>query len=160
MTVKLVDTKRVQIMNNLSIADWIPIYPITGLPFVQCSSGHWALWNLILSIAGVLLVLIISSGFLAKKSNIDIKEIKEKENSRRCRDLMLIAAPVLTVLAMFLFNLTEDMTQMMVLTDLWTPVHAILFGAVTLAYIFLIKKDKGDDKGEEKIYRKWWRINK
>jgi len=116
--------------------------------------GHWALWNLILSISGALLaVIMIAKAIAKKKRNEDEEkeEDEEQEKTKRNRLIMLLAAPILAVLAIIIFILTQDMTQPMILVDFWTLAHAIIFGGGLLSYIFQIKQEKDEDEDEDEL---------
>jgi len=114
----------------------------------QGSDSHWALLNLILSITGALLAIVMAIRFIAKKRYEDNEEQEENEKEERSRLMMLSAAPILAILAILLFILTQDPTRPMVISDKWILVHAILFISGLLSYVFLMKKEKDEDNNE------------
>jgi len=121
--------------NNPGVDGETPIYPANGKhDYIgdARTDGAWSLWNLILSIEGVLLIVAMTAGVIMKK---------------KCnRPLMLLVALIPTVLAIIIFIFTQDMTKIMVYTDFRTPIHAILFACTLFAYIFLLKKENDEDE--------------
>ena len=117
---------------------------------IGSSGGQWALWNLILSIAGVALAVMMGIRIFMNKRNEETDEETGKQSAKkRNRLLMLLAIPVLAIVEVVLFLLTEDMRLAMTLTDLWTIPHAILFAAGLLCYISMSKKESEDnDEGQ------------
>jgi len=117
--------------------------------------GHWALWNLILSVAGALLAIMMCIRVLLRKKHEDEEneydrgyvyvEDEEEEKKKRGRLLMIVAIPILAIVALILFILTQDMRQPMFLTDRWTIVHIIIFIAGLLCYIFAYKRDRDEE---------------
>jgi len=124
--------------------------PIVPLAPGNIRTGSWALWNLILSIAGVALALLMAVRMVLKKrKDNEEEETEEDEKQKRSRLLMVLAIPLTAVLAVVLFILTQDMRLPMVMIDIWTLAHAILFAAGLLGYIFAYKNVKEDDEDEE-----------
>jgi len=150
----IASTPNTTVMNSAPTVGDTPFYPINSnddnvgneinAALSQGTGSHWALWNLILGIASVLLVVVITARDIARSKHDDDKERKEKGSKKRIRLMMFLATPILAILAIYLFILTQDMTKPMVLTDVWTLVHAILFGAGLLSCIFLVKKNKDE----------------
>jgi len=125
-------------------------------------SNSWALWNLILSIAGAVLALLMCVRFLLNKKredeevehqsldfSIDMEEDEEEEKKKRGRILMILAIPFLAILAIIIFIFTQDMRLPMVMVDWWTLVHVILFIGGLLCYIFAYKKVNAEEEPEE-----------
>ena len=118
--------------------------------------GSWALWNLILSIAGAILALMMGIRVLMKKrqekENEDGRaaakastDDDESEEKKRGRLLLTLAIPFLAIVGIILFILTQDMRLPMIMIDWWTLAHAILFIGGIVSYIFAYKKEKDED---------------
>ena len=120
--------------------------------------ASWALLNLTLSIAGVALVLMIGARVLVGRRKEDGQDIVNTdsikrsranadsgENKKRGRMPLIIAIPVLAIVAIMIFILTQDMTARMIMADTWTIAHAVLFAAGLLSYIFAYKSDKDEN---------------
>ena len=58
---------------------------------------------------------------------------------------LVIAIPVLAIIGIVLFILTQNMRLEMTLVDLWTIAHGILFAGGILSYIFAYKRDKDEE---------------
>jgi len=134
----------------------------------------WALLNLILTAAGaVLIVLLILRTLVHRKrdkedeeQDEDIEEARlkalaaygeyedgrEKRKRRRFRPLLIIAVPLLEIIAIILFLLTQDMSLQMVLIDWWTIAHLVIFIAVVLCYIYSIRHRHESYDYEDIIY--------
>jgi len=108
----------------------------------------WALWNLILSIAGAILALVMGLRLLTRIREEDEDEEYHDER-RRIRLPFIIAVPVLAIIAIILFILTQDMRLRMILIDWWTLAHLILFiaGLVCFIFAFRRRRDEDDDSG-------------
>jgi len=118
----------------------------------------WALWNLILSIAGFVLAVMMGIRILLQKRKNqknyeDAEEYYEnetkKKNEKRNRLLFILAVPIMAVIATILFLLTQDMNQLMVMVDFWTITHAILFVGALICYIFAFKRHPDEDEYED-----------
>jgi len=112
------------------------------------NQSTWALWNLILSIASAVLVLIVGARALIgrKKEDEDNKTNADSDERKKRGRLPLIAAiPVLAIVAIIIFILTQDMTARMIMADIWTIAHAVLFAAGLLSFIFAYKSDKDEN---------------
>jgi len=125
-------------------------------PFIE--TGSWALWNLILSIAGALLAILMVIRILLTKKRQDEEEENQHKNSnheaeegdrKRSRTLLMLLVPVLAVAAIILFLLTQDTRLPMVMTDFWTVAHLIIFALGVLSYTFIYKNETGDDSDDE-----------
>jgi len=117
----------------------------------------WALWNLILTIAGVLLALLMGLRILLKKRERD-EEYKRNETyarddddsrERRGRLILILALPILAFIAIILFILTQDIRLPMVLADRWTFTHLIIFVCSLLCYIFAYRRNKDEEDDDE-----------
>jgi len=120
-------------------------------PLADISS--WALLNLILSILGAILAIMMLVRVLMKRrkdEDEDEQEEEEDEKEKRGRIPLILLIPILAIVAFIIFFLTQDMTQPMAWIDWWTLAHAILFIGGILSYIFAYKKqkqDKDEDRG-------------
>lgn len=115
----------------------------------------WALLNLILAALGFIYALInIARALLRKRrirkeycdrgDEIRIEDLCEEEESmtvRLLRPSWLAASIILGILGALLFALTQDMSKMMVLIDIWTLAHMIIFAVELITVIFIFKKD-------------------
>ena len=122
--------------------------------------GAWALWNLILSIAGAVLALMMGIRVLMKKRQNRDDEAnqeyagdyrsEEEQKEKRGRLILIFAIPILAIIAIIIFILTQDMRLPMIMVDWWTLAHLLLFVAGVLCYIFAYKRerDEDDDEGE------------
>jgi len=121
------------------------------------NQATWALWNLILSIAGVVLVLMVSARALIARRKEDEQDranadsdkrrsanADSGERKKRGRQPLIVAIPVLAIIAIIIFILTQDMTARMIMADMWTIAHAVLFAAGLLSFIFAYKSDKDE----------------
>jgi len=113
----------------------------------------WALVNLMLAIAGA--VLVIAAILRYKGHNGDIIETSplcpedEKQEKKR-RPGWLALLTVMGIVGVIVFVLTEDMTRLMVLVDNWTIVNAIVFVVALISYRFAFKREEEDEyDGEE-----------
>jgi len=142
--------------------------PLAGL---LRSGKAWALWNLILTIAGVVITIIMGIRVMIKKNqkseyadeyidesieeDIDDSdenleaELEYIEEFECTRLSMILIAPILAIVGILLFILTQDMRLPMVMTDKWTIMHLILVIVGVIAYILSYKKVKIDDDHEE-----------
>jgi len=133
--------------------------PEQDVPLAAPGGGdgkHWALWNLILSIAGALLAIMIGVRVLIKRRKENDEEDYEGaqaetngEKQKRSRLLLILAIPFFAIIAIILFIITQDMTRPMIPVDYWTLAHAILFLGGVISYIFAYKKEKDEDSDDE-----------
>ena len=122
--------------------------------------GSWALWNLILSIAGAILAIMMGIRVLIKKrrqkeEDEELEGAKsqaadtEDEDKKRSRLLLILLIPFLAIIGIILFILTQDMRQPMIMIDWWTLAHVILFAGGIISYIFAYRTEKDEDNDEE-----------
>jgi len=151
---------------DIPLAQPDPIIPdVQQVPFVAplIYTGSWALWNLILSIAGAILALMIGIRVLIKKrqeehediENTGLSDIRtsdeyaEDEKQNRSRLLLILAIPILAIVGCFLFFLTQDMRLPMTMIDRWTLAHGILLVGGIISYILAYRQDKDEDSDDE-----------
>jgi len=112
--------------------------------FAPFGYGSWALVNLILTIAGILLVGITTFRALRKKKREDEELASDYEGDKKSRTrLYLLAAAAIASIAMVLvFIITQNMRNPMVLIDWWSIVHAVVMIAQVVAILFVFKRNK------------------
>jgi len=117
-------------------------------------SGAWALWNLILSLAVAILAMMVCVRFLIRKRNDEKDDTEEcdvdEEEKRRSRILFVLATPILAIVGIILFILTENMRLQMIMVDWWTLAHVILFAGAIISYIFAFKTEKNNGSDDDK----------
>jgi uncharacterized repeat protein (TIGR02543 family) len=122
--------------------------PLTGLK----GEHYWALVNLILAIAGLVLAAIAIVRMIRRKTRRD-EEIMEygQEQKTPARIKWLLPEIIVAIVAVIAFLLTEDLRAIMVLVDIWTILMAILFAAVIVfnRLAFRMKQDEDDEDGKD-----------
>lgn len=121
------------------------------------ANNSWALWNLILSIAGATLAFLMGIRALIRKRQKNkeyeqqyetvyaINKDEEQEGKKRGRLILIHEVPLLAIVGFATFMITQDMRLTMVLIDWWTLAHAILLTGGVFSYIFACKKKKDQD---------------
>ncbi|MCL2426204.1 MAG: hypothetical protein FWD05_07685, partial [Oscillospiraceae bacterium] len=147
------DTEQEDDEEDVSLIIGDPDVPLAGFR----GSGAWALWNLIFSIAGALLVLVLGVHLLIRRR----KRNDEKDDTEECdvddagkkrnRLFFVIAIPVLAIIAIILFILTENMRLPMIMIDRWTIAHIILFAVAVISYIFAFRTRKDEDNDDRQV---------
>jgi len=131
----------------------IPIYAGVGLSHLV-----WALLNLILSLAGVTLTIMIFIRYLSKiafdfidnrRAETHYETEEEAKKADRSRLLLIFLVPTLALISLILFILTQDMRLIMVMIDWWTPLHLALFVAALVSYIFAFRRRKDEVEDNE-----------
>jgi len=122
--------------------------------FGQRGIASWALFNLILCIAGVGLALLATARVVLKKRRIsrdqedeimqymnEGKSIEDVDMTTshisRCKSIWLVASVIIGLCGIILFMITQDMTRTMVFVDIWTLLH-VLFTAINIIAFFLV----------------------
>jgi len=115
----------------------------------------WALWNLILSLAGIVLALMMCIRLLIKIRH-EHKYNKqgevhhdENERDRRKRLLLILVIPLNALAGVYLFITTQDIRLFMIMIDWWTLAHVVLLTGAILCYIFVLKRDKDEEDAEK-----------
>ena len=143
----------------------IPLFAVSGM-------ASWALMNLILCALGVIFAAVTVLRVLLKrrrqKEDENIKtpsnneygdseyiestqeQSEEQKSRKRHRLAWLIIVIAMGIIGVLLFILTQNMRWTMVLLDIWTIAHAVLFAAEAVAMFCLFrrkknKKDKNDN---------------
>ena len=137
----------------------------------------WALVNLVLSIAGLILAIAIGICVLLQhkkkqkkttqpnnnesqpnnnesQPNNNESQPNNKENQKQKsqhRNLWLAVALALGIAGIIVFLLTEDMSRTMTLVDGWTIVNVIIFAVqiIAIAFVFKHQKNSNADNTEE-----------
>ena len=113
----------------------IPTITIGGLeiPLAAGSMGEfvWALLNLILAIAGVILLVVAIIRFLTRN----------RKEERILRPVWLIVSILMGIVGLAIFLLTEDMKLSMVLTDKWTIPSTIVLGMGIVSLFLTFKRN-------------------
>jgi len=106
------------------------------LLFAPIGTASWALLNLVLAATGVIFATLISIRIIAykkaeNKQEYDFNNLLRDENNEDHYKLTILSTAVIFCIAgVLLFLITQDLKNVMVLTNSWTPVHlAILTGA-------------------------------
>ena len=115
----------------------------------QLSSHVWALWNLILSVAGVVLAAMTGIRVLIREKNEDeecagVRHRNEKARKTGHNKCLLLSIPALAIAAIILFLLTQNMRNLMVMVDWWTIIHIVLFVAAVICSVFAFRKKKDE----------------
>jgi len=146
--------------------DWIRLIPDEILPTARIGAARtWAFVNLILSLAGAIVAIIMGISVLLKSRRERTEETHEEthkvthnetnkdknEKTKRGRPLLIILTPILAIIGLILFILTQDMSHPMTLIDWWTPLHLLLLADEILCSIFAFKRGKYEtDEAEQK----------
>ena len=128
-----------------------PLAPFEGdgfLIFAPIDVASWALVNLILTIAGVLLAIMIIVRAIKNKKRekeSDASDIDSGDygtNKKRLSVIWLTAALVMGILGVILFIFTQDMTRTMALLDWWTIAHILITAVQIIATTLVFKRRK------------------
>ena len=136
--------------------DGVPLFsffdtpiPLFGSPSTQ--NYVWAVVNLILSIAGIILAIFAVFRMLARKKRGDKNEHDEnaeahQKQKKKNRKIWLTVSIVMGIAGIIVFLLTEDTTKLMVLLDRWTIVNAIIFIIEAVGFGLAFKRKKKHDE--------------
>lgn len=101
---------------------------------------HWSLANLIIAIGcGIISIFVFISVFIKK----DSKQDNEDKNKRI--KLWKTVGVILGVVAVAIFLLTQNMSDTMVMFDLWTPIMVIIATSQIVAIVLANAKRKDHD---------------
>ena len=140
-----------------------------GVPLER--QAYWALWNLILVILSALISLVLLLRYFGKKKDEEeepegmtavrvedgtapesaaTSEGEEQENERKRKGLLRILSLGPVIVGIIIFILTEDMSNIMAMTDQWTILMAALFIAeIAIALLCGWKKQEDDPEEPE-----------
>jgi uncharacterized repeat protein (TIGR02543 family) len=119
------------------------------------TTGAWALWNLILSIVGgILAIIVFAVYFFRRNKDEENQRGQEAEQSRRQKRLIWrVLSIVLAIIAFIIFFLTEDMRLPMIWVDMWTIAHVIIFLLqIVFSIVAAFRKTKEDDESQQRTY--------
>jgi uncharacterized repeat protein (TIGR02543 family) len=138
----------------------VPVLNIGGLE-IPLVGGHgfdtWALVNLILTIAGVILILVTLILWIRKRRDeAEDREfiynngstLKGEPGGKNSGNLWLIIAAALSIVAAVFFMIAEDMSKTMVLLDKWTIVNAVIL-AIEIVAVNRTLKRKDREEAEQ-----------
>ena len=74
---------------------------------------------------------------------------EEEEKRKRGRLIPILAIPILAIIGIILFILTQDIRLPMTMVDLWTIAHGVLFLGGIVSYIFAYKNEKDEDEDSD-----------
>ena len=149
------EPKPIDDMSPIAVDEDIPSLTIGSLtiPLIAGTAMReyvWALLNLILAIAGVMLLIVSIIRALAKKTQDDEQndeyESDENQEQRKPRPIWIILSILLGVIGIIVFFITEDMTKMMVLLDRWTVVNAVVLLLEIICFILSYKKKRANNQ--------------
>ncbi|MCL1970704.1 MAG: InlB B-repeat-containing protein [Candidatus Bathyarchaeota archaeon] len=146
----------------------VPPPILTTTPFPPVTNDKWAFVNLVLSILGVILAVIVTvCALLLKKkgaNNVERKSVNSKtvggitrrddqnsgdvadETFSRRRNMWLIVSVVLAVVGVVVFLFTEDLNLTMGWVDKWTIVNAAVFVINVIVVLFVFKQTKSESR--------------
>lgn len=137
---------------------------ILGIPAISLDGSAWALLNLILTIAGIVVAIVLIIGIFTrgKRQEEDDEyedsgmhssyesEYAEEHNRRGSRGILWrLLATATAIISLVVFLLTENLSLPMVWVDSWTLLMALLAIVETIFVIVLIKTRKPKDDDEE-----------
>jgi heme/copper-type cytochrome/quinol oxidase subunit 2 len=114
----------------------------------------WALVNLILSVAGLILAIAIGICVLLqrkkkqKKTQTNNEEEEPKKQKNQHRNFWLATTFAMGIAGIIVFFLTEDLNRTMGLVDNWTIVNVIMLVVEVIAVAFVFKYKKHQQNSE------------
>lgn len=135
-----------------------PLFSIMGRDvflFAPLEVLSWALVNLLLTLVGILLSIIITlSAIKAKRAsaknleNCNEESISEDKSSKKIKWFAIGA--IISVLGVVIFALTQDLTALIALLDHWTIVHmALIIAQIVVFKIYKSGQAKGGTPNED-----------
>ena len=137
------------------ISEDIPLITIGGttIPLAPGSmNGYvWALTNLVLAIAGiiVMVITIIRTAIQKKKENDTTDDYLIDNDQKKNRMGWIATTIIMGIGGAALFLITEDISKLMVVVDRWTIVNAVILAIEILASILIFKRGKNSPDNEE-----------
>ena len=116
----------------------------------QASLQIWALVNLVLSVAGLVLAIVVVIWVLLPRKQKQEKHTgaEVEKQKRQRRNLWLTIALGMGIVGIIVFLLTEDLSRMMGLVDSWTIANIIIFAVEIIAIAFIFKRKKRQTQKE------------
>jgi uncharacterized repeat protein (TIGR02543 family) len=123
---------------------------ITETETPLASASSWALINLLITIAGVLLAaaLALSVALRRRKDEQGSEASDDDERYARTKGLrmaLLCVGIVIALANIIIFVMTQDMSAPMVWVDAWTVLMAVLFIIQIVALVVVLRKERVDD---------------
>jgi hypothetical protein len=138
-----------QVLDIIKADESVPIFTILGFEiplFGIMDLPVWALMNLFLAICGAFCGLVaLINAKRRKKSQPELE-------SRQTRRIALLTTLLAAALGIVLFLLTEDITNLMVVFDVWTIVSALILLVVIISMI-ATNKSRAASKQPKSAYR-------
>jgi preprotein translocase subunit SecG len=125
----------------------------------------WALMNLVLSVAGVILAAIVMVYVLLRKKKTQKqtserkdapyvvaynREKSEDKKQKQHMNIWLVTTLVMAIAGVVVFLLTEDMSRTLAMVDNWTIVHVAIFIVEIIAIVFTFKRKDAKGGDQEK----------
>ena len=107
-------------------------------------NAYWALINLLCAIATALLSLIMLVRYFGKRHEEDEETGEETEIKRKGG--VRLASIIPAIAAIVAFNLTEDMTNPMIMVDKWTLLMVVILAVQVIVAIVAKTKKRGDEE--------------
>ena len=118
-------------------AQYTPVQPVTPPPAGNEETPVCALVNLMLSVSGVVLAIIIVVWAILQRQRE--KQNQDNEQQQKQRRMGLIIALAMGILGMIVFLFTGNIGYKMGLADTWTVVNAVIFLIEIIAITFIFK---------------------
>ena len=130
------------------------------MPLANVTKAYWALINLLLTIVGTLLSILLMIHYLKERreqkekeeesNQLESREAERSEDSEEEQDekkkrTVRILSVLWFIVSVVIFVLTEDLTNTMCLVDRWTLVMVVCF----LAHLFITYRSLRNDEDEE-----------
>ncbi|MCL2808152.1 MAG: InlB B-repeat-containing protein, partial [Coriobacteriia bacterium] len=112
------------------------------VPLATPVVATWALMNLLLACAGILMALMLLIALASRRKTSN--ESSDKKKSKGGMGFLAVNILV-AVVAVVLFFVTQNLFTTMIITDNWTVVHAILF-VVQIAIVVLAMRSGKEEK--------------
>jgi membrane protein implicated in regulation of membrane protease activity len=133
--------------------------PFAGLLSLFAPRATWALFNLALSIFGVLLAIAIVAYYAKNREQKDDKNEqyeyqRERNDKRHSRAFIAwpISACLLAAFAVIVFVFTQDMNNALAFVDMWTVPHMLLFAAKVLVFLYIYYNTNDNEYSEDERF--------
>ncbi len=116
--------------------------------------GAWSLFDLIMTILAAIFALGYTIIRPRNGNEEDEDEVASEEEEEKKHKKRIVTSGVLALLAVFniiLFILTQDLTQPMIIFDIYSIIFAIVVIAQVLIMYFIRKKNDEEDEDEERV---------
>jgi fimbrial isopeptide formation D2 family protein/uncharacterized repeat protein (TIGR02543 family) len=131
----------------------VPLIPIPDSPVPPAQPPVWALLNLLLAVLGGLIAVMLLATAIRRRDEDSYNIDEESRKDRRRRNIWRTLGVLAGLAGIITFVLTENIHNIMVLTDKWTPLMIVIEVAV-LVFTYLVyhkegKRDSGSGSGFE-----------